>query len=109
MTFTKMPRIKINSFVIVILILMGFMGYMKEILLIYGTIILHELGHIFFIKLFEGKIEAISISPFGAIVKTRLHDSTQRWQKFFINMGRNYYEFNHHCHFKAIFYISIFS
>lgn len=91
MTFMKMPKIKISGFVIMLIILMGFMGYLNEILMIYGIIILHELGHIFFIKLFNGKIEKISLTLLGGIVKTKLDTSTKRWQKFLINMGRNYY------------------
>lgn len=91
MTFMKMPKIKINGLVILAIIFMGFMGYLKEILLVYGIIILHELGHIFFIKLFNGKIEKISITLLGGIVKTKLDASTKKWQKFLINIGRNYY------------------
>lgn len=91
MTFTRMPKIKINALVIVGIVLMGFMGYLKEIMLIYGMIVLHELGHIFFIIIFNGKIDKISITPLGGIVKMKLNASTKGWQKFLINMGRNYY------------------
>lgn len=84
----KKVKIKIDYSLLFVALVAGFSGFLKEIVLIYSIIIFHELGHIFFIKLFGGKIEKISLTLIGGIVKTRLKEDTSKWQKLLINLGR---------------------
>lgn len=43
-------------------------GFFKKLVFIYFIILLHELGHIFFILLFKRKIKNLTIHPYGAII-----------------------------------------
>lgn len=45
-------------------------GFFKNILLILGIVIFHELGHILLLHHYEYHIESIEIFPFGGITKT---------------------------------------
>ncbi len=46
-----------------------FTGLIKNIILIYGIVIFHELGHVLVIKLLKYKIIKIEIEPMGGITK----------------------------------------
>ena len=60
-------KIDISTYFIILLYLIS--GNYKEVLILYFIIIIHELGHLFFIKLFNKKIIEIKIYPFGGITK----------------------------------------
>ena len=48
MTFTILPKIKIHYLMIALIIICSFSGFLGQILLISFTILLHEMGHLFF-------------------------------------------------------------
>lgn len=68
--------IKID-FTTYLFILFAFLaGYIKNILLIYLIIIIHELGHYFFFRIFKIEVIKIIIYPFGGItyVNKKIHE-----------------------------------
>jgi len=60
-------KIDISTYFIILLYLIS--GCFKEVILLYLIIIIHELGHMFFIKKFKKEIIEIKIYPFGGITK----------------------------------------
>ena len=60
-----LPKIKINSYTYIFLILCLLCGYIKNITIIFTICLIHEFGHIFFIKLFKYEINSIELLPFG--------------------------------------------
>lgn len=69
MVITTMKRFSVHYTFVLILILAFFVGLIKEIALILFVLLLHELGHLFFILIFKYKIEKITIYPFGGVIK----------------------------------------
>ena len=61
--------IKIDFFTYIIILLYLISGCFKEVLILYVIIIIHEFGHVFFIKIFKKEIIEIKIYPFGGITK----------------------------------------
>lgn len=62
----------------IIFILLSFLvGYFKNVICIFLIVIIHEIGHLFFIKLFKYQVTSITIYPFGGITKVskRINDS----------------------------------
>lgn len=64
-----MKIIKVNFLTIYFLLLLFFCGYLKVGLIIFLIVIIHEIGHVFFIKLFKYKILDITIYPFGGVTR----------------------------------------
>ena len=64
-----MKIIKVNYLTVYFLLLLFLCGYLKLGLIIFSIVLIHELGHVFFIKLFNYKIESITIYPFGGYTK----------------------------------------
>lgn len=60
-----LSKFKINNYTYLFLLLCYFCGYIKNISIIFFICIIHELGHILFIKLFKYKVISIEILPFG--------------------------------------------
>ena len=58
-------KIKINNYTYLFMLLCLLCGYIKNIFLIFSLCLIHELGHIFFIKLFQYEVIKIEILPFG--------------------------------------------
>lgn len=64
-----MKKLKINNYTIIFFFFALIAGFIKDALLIFLIVIFHEMGHLFFSKLFGYKIICISLYPFGGIVK----------------------------------------
>ena len=64
-----MKIIKVNFLTLYFLLLLFLCGYLKIGIIIFLIVLFHELGHIFFIKLFKYKIINVTIYPFGGITK----------------------------------------
>lgn len=62
-----MKIIKINNLTYFFLILFFLTGYFKIALIILFIVFFHELGHVFFIKLFKYKVVDMTIYPFGGM------------------------------------------
>ncbi|MBR1413839.1 MAG: hypothetical protein IJ574_04135 [Bacilli bacterium] len=62
-------KLKVNYVTYAMFLLALLSGYFKNISVIFSIIIIHEFGHVFFIKLFNYNIEKIEIFPFGGITR----------------------------------------
>ncbi len=58
-------KFKINSYTYFFILICFLCGYLKNILIIFLICLIHELGHICFIKLFNYEIISIELLPFG--------------------------------------------
>jgi len=58
-------KFKINNYTYIFIILCALCGYIKNITIIFGICLIHELGHIFFIKLYKYKVVSVELFPFG--------------------------------------------
>ena len=67
-------KIDISTYLFILIALLA--GYIKSILLIYLIVIIHELGHFFFFKIFKIKVIKIVIYPFGGItiIDKKIHE-----------------------------------
>ena len=82
-----MKIIKVNFLTLYFLLLLFLCGFIKIGLIIFFIVIFHELGHVFFIKLFKYKIIDITIYPFGGIIKTDKDINTPSNKELFIASG----------------------
>lgn len=64
-----LTKIKINNFTYYFLILSFLCGLIKNTLILFTIIIIHELGHVITIKAFRYDIEKLEIYPFGGITR----------------------------------------
>ncbi len=81
-------RFKINFATYLVILTFLFSGLIKNIILIYGIIIFHELGHILIIKALKYKIIKIEIYPMGGVTTVQKPLNTKIWQEFLIaSMG----------------------
>ncbi len=62
-------NLKINNLTYILLFVCALTGMFKSILLIFLIILIHEFGHVFFIKKFGYEIKSIELYPFGGITK----------------------------------------
>ena len=99
---TILKYLRVDYSLLLILFINLFTGFFKEIILIYLIIILHEFGHILFIKIFKKRIEYIRITIFGLYVKTEKLNDLSKIKKTLINFGRNYYKRITNYNFKTI-------
>lgn len=58
-------KLKINNYTYLFLIICALCGYIKNITIIFIICLIHEFGHVFFIKLFKYKVVSIELFPFG--------------------------------------------
>lgn len=65
-----LAKFKINSYTYFIFLSFLLTGYFKNIILIFLIILVHELGHIFFLKLFSYEIIKVELYPFGGLTTT---------------------------------------
>lgn len=74
MNIFKKIKIDISTYFLILIAL--FAGYIKNIFLILMIVLIHELGHAFFITLYKIEIESITIYPYGGIttINKRLHE-----------------------------------
>lgn len=67
---TISSKIKINFLCYFIFLSFLLTGFIKNILLIFLIICIHEAGHIFFLRLFHYEIVSVELFPFGGMTKT---------------------------------------
>ena len=80
-------RIKINLSTYFVIALYIYSGYFYIFTLFFLTFLIHELGHIFFIKLFHFKIEKIDVYPFGGIIKIDKKINCEIYKDLLISSG----------------------
>jgi len=78
---------KIHSVTYVVLISVLFAGYFNYLLIIAFILIMHDLAHIFFIKLFKYKIDKIIILPFGSIINSNINLNSSSKKIFLISIA----------------------
>ena len=94
MTSTKLPKIKISYLTIILLLVSFYGGFGWQMLVIFVSILFHELGHLTFTYLFKGKCSKINLNLFGGRLDIDTSNIKKKWQKILINTGRPYYKFN---------------
>lgn len=62
-------RIKLNLLFILFLFAAFYLGFFKESLILFASVILHELGHVFTAKKIGVFVEAIELYPFGGVAR----------------------------------------
>ena len=73
-------KINITTYLLLLSILLC--GYFNYLLIISLILIIHDLGHIVFLKLFKIKINNITILPFGSIINSDLKLNTESYKIF---------------------------
>lgn len=81
------PKFKINTATYFILLSFLLTGFIKNIIIIFLIIIIHECGHIFFLKLFNYNIEKIEIYPFGGVTTTSKYINSSINKDIIIYLG----------------------
>ena len=87
-----MKIIKINSFTIYFLILAFLCGLIKNALIVFIIVLIHEAGHVFFIKMFGYEIEAINIYPFGGLTEVNKDLNTPIRQELIMAWGGVFFQ-----------------
>lgn len=83
----SISKIKINYFTYVLMFLFLFSGFKQNLLCIFTVFIIHELGHLFFCKLFKIYIIKLEIYPFGGILKINKLINYSILKSIFISSG----------------------
>lgn len=63
-------KFKINNITYFMILSFLLTGFIKNILIILLIVLVHELGHIFFLKIFNYEILKVEIFPFGGVTST---------------------------------------
>ena len=73
-------KVRINNFTYLFLCLCFLCGYIKNICIIFFICIVHEFGHVIFIKLFKYEITCIELFPFGGFttINKRINTSINK-------------------------------
>ncbi len=82
-----MKNIKIHSFTWYFLFISFLCGYIKYSLIIFFIVIIHEIGHLVFIKLYHFSIISVTIYPFGGMTKIEKKINTPNKKDFMIALG----------------------
>lgn len=80
-------KIKINLATYIFIILFLFSGYKSNLLYLLLVFLIHELGHVFFCKLFNIRIQSIEIFPYGGVIKLNHQLNVEIYKEFFISAG----------------------
>jgi len=80
-------KIKINPFTYLIVLLMLFSGYKTILMKILLIFTVHEIGHFFFCRIFNIKINKITIYPFGGLITLDSKINKPIYKDFFIAIG----------------------
>ena len=72
MDFIIMKKFKSHYSFFILLLFSFFLGLIKEMFLIIFVLMIHEIGHLFFIILFKNSVSNIIIYPFGGVINYEL-------------------------------------
>ena len=86
---------KINYSFIFLCLFSLYIGYFDILLFFLLSLLIHELGHILFIKLFKIKINNFSLSLYGGClnINTIQYNSLKKYKKFLIYIGGIFFNF----------------
>lgn len=62
-----LSKVHINNYTYLFLLICFLSGYIKNILIVFFICLVHEFGHVIFIKLYGYEVQKIEILPFGGI------------------------------------------
>ena len=82
-----MKIIKINNVTILFLFIAFICGYIKNAIIIFFIVLIHELGHITIIRLYNDKIKRVIIYPFGGITEVEKDLNTSINKELLIAIG----------------------
>ncbi len=82
-----MKLIKINYSLYYYLLILFLAGLLKDGMIIFLIILVHELGHVFFAYIFKFKILSITLYPFGGITKIEKKLNTNPKKDLLISLG----------------------
>ena len=80
-------KIYIHPLTYIILFILLHEGLIRYALVISLVLLVHELGHLFFIKIFKRKISIIKILPFGSLIKLDTNLSNYIYEDILISLG----------------------
>lgn len=86
-------KININFLTYYFLIICFICGFIKNAIIIYFIVIIHELGHIIIIKLLKYEIIKIEIYPFGGITKINKKINSKIINDIFISINGVLFQF----------------
>ena len=86
-------KLKINNYTYLFFVICALCGYIKNIIIIFAICLFHELGHVFFIKLFKYKVVSIEILPFGGFTTIDKKINTSINKDIFIAFGGIFFQF----------------
>ncbi len=81
----KLISLDISTILIYFLLCLG--GSYKQVILSFLIIIIHEIGHIFFLKIFKVSIDKITIYPFGGLITTHKLINYPPLKELLISLG----------------------
>ena len=85
-------KIKLHPLALFVLAAGLISGYFRYIMAIFMIVFLHELGHVFFAKLFKRKVVAITILPFGGLTKLEGKVSENIYEDLLIASGGIFFQ-----------------
>ena len=85
-------KINIHPLTLIILIILLHEGLIKYVFTIFLIILIHEIGHIFFILTFKRKIKTITFLPFGGLIKIDSDLSTNIYEDLLISIGGIFFQ-----------------
>lgn len=85
-------KFKINNYTYFFLLICALCGYIKNITIIFFICFIHELGHIFFIKLFKYKIISVELLPFGGFTTIDKRINTSINKDILISIGGIFFQ-----------------
>ncbi len=80
-------KIQISYLTYIFILICLFCGFIKNILIIFFICLFHELGHIFFIKIFKYQIIKIEILPFGGYTEIHKRINSNITKDLIISLG----------------------
>lgn len=78
---------KINIFTYLFLLLSILAGYIKEMIIIYFILIIHELGHYIIFKYYNIKVNKITLHPYGGMIDSNILINTNSKKILLISLG----------------------
>lgn len=85
-------KIRIDNSTYILILLGLFAGYIKNIFIILIIVLIHELGHVFFFKLFKIEIESVTIYPFGGVSKINKKLHERIYKDVLISLGGIFFQ-----------------
>ncbi len=77
-------KIKFNESFLLLILISFISGFLNKIITLFFIIIIHELGHLIFLKIFKRKIYNIEFFIFGAIIEYKDLENKKLFEDFFI-------------------------